>query len=183
MHISPPTPRFSCRTYWLSLAAGILLAACVQSPQAVASGQAPPPAPMVWNAAEEGCAGGERLRAAVASARSELQAQGLVLKTVCQASQGALAVRVEVANGLLASKVVRGPLAEGEAVDMGTPAGVGGAAAAGHNADFSPDVQHNRQWLRALMARHQLDNLPDAWWRYARKAAPSAVAEVDLAAR
>lgn len=183
MHITPTTPLFPCRTYWLSLAAGISLAACVQSPQSAASGQTPPLAHMAWNAAEEGCAGDERLRAAVASARSELQAQGLVLKTVCQASQGALAVRVEVANGLLASKVVRGPLAEGEAVDMGTPAGVGGAAAASHSADFSPDVQHNRQWLRALMARHQLDNLPDAWWRYARKAAPSAVAEVDLAAR
>ncbi|WP_026437886.1 M15 family metallopeptidase [Acidovorax sp. JHL-9] len=184
MHIIPHTPRFPCRTYWLSLAAGISLAACVQSPQSAVSGQAPLPAPMAWSVAEEGCAGGERLRAALASARSELQDQGLVLKTACQASHGALAVQVEVANGLLASKVVRGPLAEGEAVDMGTPAGVGSAAAASHSTDFSPDVQHNRQWLRAFMARHQLDNLPDAWWRYAqKKAAPSAVAEVDLAAR
>lgn len=183
MHITTKTPRFPYRTCWLSLAAGLALAACVQGPQAAVSAQAPSPAPMAWDAAVEGCAGGERLRAALASARGELRAQGLVLKTACQASQGTLAVQVDVANGLLASQVVRGPLAEGEAVDMGTPAGVSSAAAADHSADFSPDVQHNRQWLRALMARHQFDNLPDAWWRFAHQAAPLVAAEVDVAAR
>jgi D-alanyl-D-alanine dipeptidase len=91
---------------------------------------------------------------------------------------------VDVVDGLLASAVVRGPLAEGEPVDMGTPAGVIGAKAGNDSEDISPDVQHNRQWLRALMARHQFDNLPNAWWHFAHQAAPQpAVAEVELAER
>lgn len=184
MHNNPQQPSFPYHAYWLSLAAGIWLTACVQSPQAAVPAPTLSPVPMAWDAAVDGCAGGEHLRAAVGRVRSELQAQGLALKTSCQTSQGALAVQVEVVDGLRASKVLRGPLAEGEAVDMGTPAGVSGANAASYNADLSPDVQHNRQWLRALMARHQFDNLPDAWWRFAQKAAPQpALAEVDLVAR
>ncbi|ART55938.1 D-Ala-D-Ala dipeptidase [Acidovorax carolinensis] len=184
MHNTPQKPSFPYSGYWLSLAAGIGLSACVHSPQAAVPAPTLPPVPMAWGAAVDGCAGGERLRAAVASVRSELRAQGLALKTSCQFSQGALVVQVQVVDGLRASKVLRGPLADGEAVDMGTPAGVASANAASHNTDLSPDVQHNRQWLRALMARHQFDNLPDAWWRFAQKAAPQpALAEVDLAAR
>jgi D-alanyl-D-alanine dipeptidase len=184
MHNNPQKPSFTCRAHWLSLAAAVGLAACAQSPQAAVPAPTLPPVPMAWDAAVDRCAGGERLRAAVERVRSELQAQGLALKTSCQASQGDLAVRVEVVDGLRASKVLRGPLADGEAVDMGTPAGVSGANAASHHTDLSPDVQHNRQWLRALMARHQFDNLPDAWWRFAQKAAPQrALAELDLAAR
>ena len=185
MHNNPQKLPSTCRAYWLSLAAAIGLAVCGQSPQAAVPAPTLAPVPMAWDAAVDGCAGGERLRAAVDNVRSELQAQGLALKTSCQASQGSfLAVQVEVVDGWRASKVLRGPLADGEAVDMGTPAGVSGADAASHNSDLSPDVQHNRQWLRALMARHQFDNLPDAWWRFAQKAAPQpALAEVDLAAR
>ena len=184
MHPTPQKPSFPYIGYWLSLAAGIGLAACVQSPQAAVPAPTLPPVPKAWGAEVEGCAGGERLRAAVASVRRELQAQGLALKTSCRVSRGALAVQVEVVDGLRASKVLRGPLADGEAVDMGTPAGVASANAASHNTELSPDVQHNRQWLRALMARHQFENLPDAWWRFAQKATPQPVlTEVDLAAR
>lgn len=184
MHITHQNPTFPFLAHWLSVVAGTCLVACVQSPQAAVPAQTPPLVPMAWGSAVDGCAGGERLRAAVESMHSELQAQGLVLKTSCQVSQGALAVQLEVVDGLRASKVLRGPLAEGEAVDMGTPAGMAGAKAASHNADLSPDVQHNRQWLWSLMARHQFDNLPDAWWRFAQKAAPQpALAELDLAAR
>ena len=81
-----------------------------------------------------------------------------------------------------ASKVVRGPLADGHDVDMGTPAGVELAGAAPHAQGFSPDVQHNREWLRGLMARHQFDALPDAWWHFTpRGQAPAD--DTDLAAR
>jgi len=51
---------------------------------------------------------------------------------------------------------------------MGTPAGAARSEAAAGATGFSPDVLHNRQWLRALMARHQFDNLPDAWWHFAQ---------------
>jgi D-alanyl-D-alanine dipeptidase len=93
-------------------------------------------------------------------------------------------VRVRVVDGMKASKVVRGPLADGHDVDMGTPAGVrqGGAELAARG--FSPDVLHNRQWLRTLMARHEFDNAADAWWRFAQRArVPAPTAETDLAAR
>lgn len=187
MHNTPQTPPSRYRAYGLSVAAGVWLAACVQSPQAAVFTHAPTPVAMAWDAGTDACVGGERLRNAVASVRSELQAQGLALKVACEAtqvSQGALVVRLDVVDGLRASKVVRGPLADGEAVDMGTAAGVGGANAAHHSMDFSPDVQHNRQWLRALMARHQFDNLPGAWWRFTQRTAPEPrMADVDLATR
>jgi diaminopimelate epimerase len=74
-----------------------------------------------WDAAMGECAGDEPLRKAAARVDEELQRQGMALRIFCQASQGALAVQVDVVDGLRASKVVRGPLAEGEAVDMGAP--------------------------------------------------------------
>ena len=184
MHHSSRSPSFPYLAHWLSVVSGICLAACVQSPQAAVSANAMPPVAMVWDTGTGSCVVGERLRTAVASVRTVLRAQGLALKTTCQAGQGALGVRVDVVDGLLASAVVRGPLAEGEPVDMGTPAGVIGAKAGNDSEDVSPDVQHNRQWLRALMARHQFDNLPNAWWHFAHQAATQpAVAEVELAER
>lgn len=183
MRITLQILSFPLRAYWLPVVAGMCLVACVQSPQAGVSAQMPPSVPVAWDAGMDGCAGGERLRAAVARVRSELQTQGLALKASCLASSGALVVQVDVVDGLRASQVVRGPLADGEAVDMGTPAGVSSAKAASHSADLSPDVQHNRQWLRALMARHQFDNLSDAWWRFVQQAAPQPAHDMDLAAR
>lgn len=109
----------------------------------------------------------------------------MALKATCQAASGGWVMQVRVTDGAKASKVVRGPLADGHDVDMGTPAGVrlaGAPAAAAQG--FSPDVQHNRQWLHALMARHQFDNLPDAWWHFAQRGVvPSQAAETDLAVR
>lgn len=184
MHNTLQKPSFPFLAHWLSLCAGICLAACVQSPQAAVSTQAPHPMAKSWDTAMGECAGDEPLRKAAARVDEELQGQGMALRIFCQASQGALAVQVDVVDGLRASKVVRGPLAEGEAVDMGAPAGVSSTPSANDHADFSPDVQHNRQWLRALMARHQFAHLPDAWWHFAyQPAQQSAVAEVDVAER
>jgi D-alanyl-D-alanine dipeptidase len=99
----------------------------------------------------------------------------MALQATCNAASGGWVVQVQVVDGTKAHKVVHGPLADGQAVDMGTPAGASG---------FSPDVLHNRQWLRALMARHQFDNLPDAWWHFAQRGVPPAqAADTDLAAR
>ena len=114
----------------------------------------------------------------------ELQAQGMALNALCNAVSGAWVVQVRVVDGMKASKVVRGPLADGQDVDMGTPSGAALAGASGNARMFSPDVQHNRAWLTALMARHRFDNLPDAWWHFSQRGvvAPDAV-DTDVAAR
>lgn len=69
-----------------------------------------------------------------------------------------------------ASQAVRGPLAQGEEVDMGTPFDWFGAQSRTDHPALSPDVQHNRRWLRALLARHGLRNLPQEWWHYTLQA-------------
>ena len=108
----------------------------------------------------------------------------MALTASCHAASGAWVVQVRVVDGMKASKVVRGPLADGHDVDMGTPAGVQLAGAERGAEGFSPDVQHNRDWLRDLMARHQFDNPPNAWWHFAQRGGvPAALAETDIAAR
>ncbi|EJE53239.1 D-ala-D-ala dipeptidase [Acidovorax sp. CF316] len=179
MHTIPRTPTAAHRSPWLSLAAAALLAACVQSPQAAVpqpAAAAPSGATSVVH--ERGC-GATGQPATLRSVEDGLKAQGMALKTRCHAQTGAWVVQVVVVDGLRASKVVRGPLADGAEVDMGTPSGV--VAATTQN--FSPDVHHNRQWLRTLMARHQFDNLPDAWWHYAQRGVPAQAGDTDLAAR
>jgi len=181
MHTIPRTPTTAPRrSPWLSLAAAALLAACVQSPQAAVpqamAVAAPPGAASVVQ--ERGC-GASGQPAALRSVEDGLKAQGMALKAQCNTATGAWVVQVVVVDGLRASKTVRGPLADGGEVDMGTPSGV--LATATQN--FSPDVHHNRQWLRALMARHQFDNLPDAWWHYAQRGLPAHAGDTDLAAR
>ena len=114
----------------------------------------------------------------------ELQAQGMALNALCNAVSGAWVVQVRVVDGMKASKVVRGPLADGHDVDMGTPAGVALAGAQPGAKGFSPDVQYNRQWLFALMARHDFRNLQDAWWHFAQRAStPAAQQPTDIASR
>lgn len=179
MHSTHRTTTARHRSPWLSLAAAALLAACVQSPHAAV----PQPVAAVPSSAtsvvqERGC-GATGQPAALRSVEDALKAQGMALKAQCNAQTGAWVVQVIVVDGMRASKVVRGPLADGGEVDMGTPAGVVATATQA----FSPDVHHNRQWLRALMARYQFDNLTDAWWHYAQRGAPVEANDTDLAAR
>lgn len=123
-------------------------------------------------------------RAALQRIAHELQTQGMSLQATCKPSSHGWTVQVRVVDGMKASKVVRGPLADGQNVDMGTPSGVALTGASVDAPGVSPDVQHNRHWLRALMARHQFDNLPDAWWHFAQRGvSPAQAADADLAAR
>jgi D-alanyl-D-alanine dipeptidase len=123
-------------------------------------------------------------RAAFENIHHTVQAQGMALKATCYPGGAGWVVQLRVTDGVKASKVVRGPLADGYDVDMGTPAGLQVTGASSAFSGFSPDVHHNRMWLQALMARNQFDNLPDAWWHFAhRGAAPPRVAETDVAAR
>lgn len=178
----------SSRTRWSSVATALLLAACVHSPQAAVPASPEPRAASA--AAGQGsaqpCAETSASRIALQGITQQLKAQGLAFRASCQVAQSrsGWVVQVKVTDGVKASKVVRGPLADGHDVDMGTPPGVELAGAQTGAQGFSPDVQHNRDWLRGLMARHQFDNLPTAWWHFAQRgAAPASSADTDLASR
>ena len=77
-----------------------------------------------------------------------------------------------VLNAQLASEIVRGPLAEGMDVDMGTSFDWFGMQSHTDNPTLSPDVQHNRRWLRTLLQRHGFHNLPEEWWHYTLQPEP-----------
>ncbi len=135
--------------------------------------------------AQPACLLTEPAARALQSAQKELRAQGLSLKVLgCYGPEDALPGRgataaaarhrpgstvdltLVVVRAQRASAAVRGPLAEGEEVDMGTPFGSLGAPAHTDHPTLAPDVQHNRRWLRALLQRHGFRNLPQAWWHY-----------------
>ncbi|PJI96255.1 D-alanyl-D-alanine dipeptidase [Acidovorax sp. 69] len=182
-----PSPSDTCpaSTRWWSVAAALLLAACAHSPQAAVPPDGAGTAVVVGASASAlACQEAPRVRPSLQRIAHELQAQGMVLQASCKAASGGWMVQVRVVDGVKARKVVRGPLADGGDVDMGTPSGVVLAGAPTGADGFSPDVQHNRQWLRALMARHQFDNLPDAWWHFAQPGvSPAQAADTDLAVR
>jgi len=178
----------SSRTRWSSVATALLMAACVHSPQAAvpASSESLAAHTAPVQGASAGCTDTAASRSALQGITQELKAQGLAFRASCQVAQSrsGWVVQVQVLDGMKASKVVRGPLADGHDVDMGTPPGVELAGAQTGAQGFSPDVQHNRDWLRGLMARHQFDNLPTAWWHFAQRGSvPASTAETDLASR
>ena len=187
-----PTPRrlnpaaaMPPATCWSSVAVALLLSACAHSPQAAVPTPGLQSGAMPWGqTAISPCDKEPTAKSALERIGRELQSQGMALQATCNAASGGWVVQVQVVDGTKAHKVVRGPLADGQAVDMGTPAGAARSEAAAGAKGFSPDVLHNRQWLRALMARHQFDNLPDAWWHFAQRGLPPAqAADTDLAAR
>lgn len=81
---------------------------------------------------------------ALRAAQDEAAPWGLRLQ-VGDCRPAALDVTLVVVDGDRAGRVLPGPLADGEPVDMGPHSG---------HADVSPDVQQHRHWLRALMERH-----------------------------
>lgn len=150
---------------------------CHAVPASASAGGSVPPQPSAT--LDSGCSQTVGTRQSLARIAQELKAQGMALEAMCQPGQPGWMVRVRVVDGVRAAPFVRGPLADGHEVDMGTPAGAASARAQAHAAGFSPDVHHNRQWLRSLMARHQFDNLPRAWWLFAaRGAARAGVSDV-----
>lgn len=192
MHTALPMTVAAAIPRWPSAVAALALVACAHSPLAAVPGGADVAragsVPEAASSEPAACRETPQARAALEDIARELQAQGLALRAACHttAGRGGWMVQVRVVDGLKASRVVRGPLADGQDVDMGTPAGVALAAAQPSAQNFSPDVQFNREWLRQVMARHQFDNLPDAWWHFARRGAPlqrGVEAETDLAAR
>lgn len=126
-------------------------------------------------------------RAHLQAVQDTLARQGMALRVLgCPqlasgakgaAAQQVLAVAVLVVDGERASETVRGPLADGELLDMGSavPQAATGLAQRVSTASLaqppedslSPDVLYNRAWLRALMGRQGLRAVPDTWWAFA----------------
>lgn len=128
---------------------------------------------------------GEQAR--LQAVQATLARQGLALRVLdCpQLAQAAgvtgqvIAVTVIVVDGERAAQVLRGPLADGEAVDMGSAVPVPAAtpklaqAVSAHPAALeppadalSPDVVHNRAWLRAAMVAQGFRPVADCWWAF-----------------
>lgn len=88
-----------------------------------------------------------------------------------------IAVAVVVVDGERAADTVRGPLADGELLDMGSAAPNAGSGAIQRVStaslaqppkdSLSPDVLFNRDWLRKLMAEQGLRPVADTWWAFA----------------
>lgn len=93
------------------------------------------------------------------------------------ASAPVIAVAVVVVDGERAADTVRGPLADGELLDMGSAAPQAGAGAMQRVStaslaqpprdSLSPDVLFNREWLGKRMAEQGLRPVADTWWAFA----------------
>ena len=99
-------------------------------------------------------------------AKSALIQRGYIAARSGHSRASAVDLTVVVIDGQRASKRVRGPLADGQELDMGTPFDFFDPQSHTENADMPPDVQFNRRWLRSLMQRHGWRNLPQEWWHF-----------------
>lgn len=98
--------------------------------------------------------------------KAELFKRGYIAEKSGHSRGSTADLTVVVVDAKRASKLVRGPLADGIDVDMGTPFDLFDEQSHTDNAEQSPDVQHNRRWLRSLMQGHGWRNLPEEWWHY-----------------
>ena len=98
--------------------------------------------------------------------KSELFKRGYIAEKSGHSRASTVDMTLQVIDAKRASKLVRGPLANGIEVDMGTPFDMFDEQSHTDNAKQSPDVQHNRRWLRTLMQRNGWKNLPEEWWHY-----------------
>lgn len=104
--------------------------------------------------------------------KAELFQRGYIAEKSGHSRGSTVDLTVVVLDGLRASKVLRGPLADGMDADMGTPFDWFGTQSHTDNHTLSPDVQHNRNWLRALLQRQGFRNLPEEWWHYTLQPEP-----------
>lgn len=177
---------------WVGGGVGLLalgLAGCAAlPPQGVAGqGESPAAAEIASVLSQAQCRGLAGQRAHLQAVHATLAREGMALRVLgCPqlassakgaADQQVLAVAVLVVDGVRAARTVRGPLADGELLDMGSaapraeaapaPQRVRAAALAQPPDDaLSPDVLYNRAWLRTLMGREGLRAVPDRWWAF-----------------
>ena len=104
--------------------------------------------------------------------KEELFQRGYIAEKSGHSRGSTVDLTVVVLNAQLAGQIVRGPLAHGVEVDMGTPFDWFGTQSHTDDRTLSPDVQHNRHWLRALLQRYGFRNLPEEWWHYTLQPEP-----------
>ncbi|AVO41762.1 D-Ala-D-Ala dipeptidase [Simplicispira suum] len=128
----------------LGVLAAILAAGCIQGPQSFAGA-------LPLGAQSSGCLAASKQQANWLALAADLHAQGLALEVRCARPPADRTVQLLVLDSTRASQVLRGPLADGEHVDMGDAPGAAALA------ELSPDVLYNRSWLRAALLRHRLE--------------------------
>ena len=104
--------------------------------------------------------------------KEELFKRGYIAERSGHSRASTVDLTLVVLDGVRARQVLAGPLADGQEVDMGTPFDLFDERSHTDNGELPPDVQKNRQWLRALMQRHGWRNLPEAWWHYTLQREP-----------
>lgn len=98
--------------------------------------------------------------------KGELFQRGYIAERSGHSRGSTVDLTLVVVDGVRARQVLAGPLADGQEADMGTPFDLFDERSHTDNAELPPDVQQNRQWLRALMQRHGWRNLPEEWWHF-----------------
>lgn len=104
--------------------------------------------------------------------KDELFKRGYIAERSGHSRGSTVDLTLVVVDGVRARQALAGPLADGQEVDMGTPFDLFDERSHTDNADLPPDVQKNRQWLRALMQRHGWRNLPEEWWHFTLQGEP-----------
>ena len=100
-----------------------------------------------------------------------LKSHGLALAAQCQGAGEPVLAQLVVLDSVKASELLRGPVADGEAVEtggrmlplVGATSPMGGAAATSHD-EWSPDVHFNRRWLTSTMKQYGFVQTSDQGW-------------------
>lgn len=98
--------------------------------------------------------------------RAQLEERGFIKPQSSHSRGSAVDVTLVVTDAVRAAQVLQGPLAQGEEVDLGTPYGLMDTSALASSDAVSPDVKHNRAWLRGQMQMHGLVSEDGRWWHY-----------------
>ncbi len=98
--------------------------------------------------------------------KAQLEQRGFITPQSSHSRGSAVDLTLVVTDAVRAAQVLQGPLAQREDVDMGTPYGLMDPSALGHSDAVSPDVKHNRAWLRGQMQLHGLVPEDGRWWHY-----------------
>ena len=98
--------------------------------------------------------------------KAELFARGYIAEKSGHSRASTADLTLVVHDAARAARVLQGPLAAGQEVDMGTPFDLFDEQSHTEYAGSSAPVRHNRLWLRAFMQSHGWRNLPEEWWHY-----------------